>query len=141
MGVADDKGDRHGLTQGPAQPQEPRPDDPHQAVRDGHLAGHLPGGGPHAEGRFLHDRRHQLKHVPGDGADEGQHHEGQDDPGGEHADAHGRALKQRQKAQRLSQDRLDVVGHKGGEDKQPPHAVDDAGDGGQQLDERCPRSG
>ncbi len=71
-----------------------------------------------------------MKHVPGDGADEGQHHEGQDDPGGEHANPHGRTLKQGEKPQGLAQERLDVMGHEGGEDKEAPHAENDAGDRG-----------
>lgn len=46
-------------------------------------------------------------------------------------------MKEGEKTQRPPQQRLDVVGHKGGEDKEPPHAVNDAGHRGQQLNERA----
>jgi hypothetical protein len=60
-----------------------------------------------------------LKHVPGDGADEGQHHEGQDDPGGEHANPHGRTLKQGEKPHVGAQEGLDVGAMKGANTKMP----------------------
>ena len=134
MGVADHEGDRHGLPQGPAQAEKQGPDNPHQAVRNGNLAGDFPGGGPYAVGRFLDHVGHQLEHVPGNGADKGQDHEGQDDPCGQHAQPHGRPLKERQEAQAALEQRLHVRGHERPKHEHAPHAVNDAGNGGQQFD-------
>ena len=138
MRVADDEGHRHGLAERAAEPEHDAADDADPGVGQHDVAHHLPGGAAEAVGRLLQHRRHRLEHVARDRGDERQHHDGEDQAGGQHADAVGRAGEQRRQhrdrrrtprsgtAARLLQERR--------EHEQAPDAVDDAGNAGEQLD-------
>ena len=128
--VADDEGDRHGLAQRAAEPQHDAADDADAGKGQHDIAHHFPGGAADAIGRFLEHRRHRLEHVARDRGDEGQHHDGEDQAGGEDADAVGRAGEQGADAgniaQGVDQERLQGLLQERREHEQAPDAVDDA---------------
>src|SRR5581483_2197698 len=141
---ADDEGDRHGLAQGAAQSEHDAADDAGPGVRQHHAADHLPGGAAQAVGGLLQHRRHGFEHVAGDRGDVRQHHDAEDDAGGEHADAVGRPGEHpgqyRHAGEQLDQQRLDVFLQERRQHEQAPDAVDDAGDAGEQLDRGADRA-
>src|SRR5262249_24316772 len=83
------------------------------------------------------------EHVARDRRDERQHHDGEDQAGGEHPDAVGRAGEQRRQdrhiAEQVYQERLQRLLQEGGEDEETPNAVDEAGNAGQELDRNADR--
>ena len=87
---------------------------------------------------------HDIEHIAHHRSDERDDHDGQNDAGSQHADAHGRAGKERadkgQRADMVVDPRLDVVGEQRRKNEQSPHAVDDAGDAGQQFDRDAQRA-
>ena len=93
--VADDEGHRHGLAERAAKAEHHPADDADPGIGQHDIAHHLPGGAAEAIGRLLEHRRHRLEHVARDRGDERQHHDGEDQAGGQHADAVGRTGEQR----------------------------------------------
>ena len=138
MRVANDERHRHGFAEGAAEPEHDPADDPDPRVGHDHVADHLPGGAPEPIGGFLEHGRHRLEDVAGNRGDEGEHHDGEDQARGKHADAVGRTREQRVEpghvAEQLDQRRLQRALQEWCEYEQPPDAVDDARDSGEQLD-------
>ncbi len=64
----------------------------------------------------------------------GDDHDGEDDAGGEHPEAERGPLKEGQEPEVLAEDALDVIAEEGSQDEDAPEAVDDARDGGEELD-------
>ena len=94
MGVADDKGHRHGFTQRAAQTQHHATDDSGLGVGQHHIPHHFPGGSAQTVGRFLQHGGDDFKHITHDSGDKGNHHHRQNQSRSEHAYAQGRALEQ-----------------------------------------------
>ena len=143
MRVADHEGDRHRLAERAAETQHDAADDADPGIGQHDLPDDL--GRRRAEriGALLQHRRHGLEHVAHDRGDERQHHDRQDEAGGQHADAERRPGEQQADAgnvaERVDQRRLDVLLQKRRQHEQAPDAVDDARDRGQQLDHRAER--
>src|SRR5438874_7856617 len=128
--VADHEGDRHRLAEGAAEPEQNAAEYPDARIGEHHPPHHLGGRRAEREGALAQYRRHRLEHVAHDRGDERQHHDRQDEPGGQHADAERWAFEQqadsRDHAQRVDQRRLDMFLDEGGEHEQTPDAVNDA---------------
>ena len=137
VGIADDKGNRHGLTHGPAQAEHDTADHPGPGIGQNHPADDLPGGGPDPVRGFLEDIGNNLEHIPHDRGHKRNNHDGENNSGRGHANAHGRAgqqgAKQRHTGKTAVQPGLHMICKQGGKDEQTPHAVNDARYGGQQF--------
>jgi hypothetical protein len=109
-------------------------------VRQYDVPHHFPRRRADAIGRFLQYRRDDFEYVAHHRRDERDHHDRQNDARRQHANAVGRALEQRtqnpQIAEDAFQDRLHVISENRREDEQPPHPVDDRGNGGEQFNSR-----
>ncbi|MPM40442.1 hypothetical protein SDC9_87083 [bioreactor metagenome] len=142
--VADHEGHGHGLAQRAAQAQHHATEHASLGVGQHHFPDHFPGSGTQAVGRFLEQRGRHFKHVAHHRGDERDDHDGQDDAGRKNTDTHRRAGHQRAQirhaAQQLLQRLLHISGQDGAEHHQTPHAVDDGGHGGQQLNGRAQRA-
>ena len=107
------------------------------------MAHHFPSGAAQAVGRFFQHRRRYLKHIAHHRGDKRNNHNRQNQAGGKHADAHGRALKQhadqRQIAEIFDEKRLDIIGKHRRKHKQAPHAVDNRGNARQKLHRNAQR--
>ena len=138
MRIADDESHGHGLAQGTAEAEHHPADDSNSGIRQHHVAHHLPGRAADAIRRFLEHRRDCLEDVARDRGHEWQDHNGEDQSGGEHADAVRRSGKQRRDprhvAERFDQEWLQRLLQERREDEKSPNPVDDAGDAGEQLD-------
>src|SRR5215471_7705479 len=136
--VADHEGHRHGLAERPAEPQHHAADDPDPRVGQHDVANDLPCGAADAVGGFLEHGRNGIEHVARDRGDEGQHHDRENEAGSQHADAIGRAGKQRRQhgdiAESRDQERLQGLLQEGREYEQAPDAIDDAWNTRQDLD-------
>ena len=88
------------------------------------IAQDFPGRAAKAVGRFLEHRRHGFEHIARDRGDERQHHDREDQAGGQDADAVGRAGKQGRKhrnvAESVDQKRLHVLLQEWREHEQAP---------------------
>ncbi len=91
--VADDERHRHRLADGAAEAEHDAADDAGLGVRQHDLPDDLPGGRTERVGRLLQHRRRHLEDVAHHRGDERDHHDRQDDPGREQADADRRARK------------------------------------------------
>jgi hypothetical protein len=81
--------------------------------------------------------RNGVENLAGDRGYEGEHHDGEDETGGQHADAVRRAgeelVEHRDVGESVDQEGLHVRLKPGCKHEQAPDAIDDAGDAGQQL--------
>ena len=138
MRIADDEGHGHRLAERAAEAEHDAADHADAGVRQYDVARDLPGRAAESVGRFLENGRHGFEHIARNRGDEGQHHDRENEPGGEHADAIRRAREQRGENRYFSehgdQERLHVLLKKRREDEQAPDAVDDTGNAGEQLD-------
>src|SRR5215470_11145505 len=140
MRVADDEGDRHRLAECPPEAEHDAADDTDTRIGQDDLADDLTARGAETVCALLEDRRHGLEDVAHDRRNERQNHDRQYEAGSQHADAKRRPGEQRAKsrnlAERADQVRLYILLDERGEYEEPPNAVDDAWDRGQQLDHR-----
>src|SRR6516162_10746334 len=140
MRVADDERHRHRLAERPAEAEHYSADDADAGIGQDDLPDDLAARGAETVSALLEDRRHGLEDVAHDRRNERQNHDRQYETGGQHADAERRPGEQRAKpwnlAERIDQVGLDILLDERGEYEEPPDAIDDARDGGQQLDHR-----
>ena len=131
--VADD----HGTPSSPQRPAQGQDD-----ARDARPP--IPGGRPSRwsptcwlppRGRPPLGARHRHQDIAGDGGDEGQDHDRQDQPCGEHSHPVGGPGKERDEPQGLSQAGSEVIPDDGSQHEEPPQPVDDRGNRRQQLDQ------
>ena len=140
MCVADDKRDRHGFAQGATETQHDPADRARTRPRQHHALDDIPLGCPQAVSRFLERSWRQCKHFTHHRGDEGQHHDGQYQTGGQQSNTKGWALEQSTNqwppAEVVDQPRLHVTLQEGRKYKQPPDAEHDARNRRQQFDSR-----
>jgi hypothetical protein len=103
VGVTDHEGHRHGFAQCAAQAQHHAADHTGLGVRQHDLAHHFPAGAAEAVGRFLQHGRDDFKHVAHHRGDERDDHHGQNQRGGQDADAHGGAAEELADQRQLAQ--------------------------------------
>ena len=94
VGVADDKGYRHGLPQRSAQTQHHAADDAVFGERQHDAPDDFPGGAADAVGRLFHHYRRLFEHVAHHRGDVRNDHDSQDNARRQNADAEGRAGEQ-----------------------------------------------
>ena len=99
------------------------------------MRSHFPRGAADPVGSLLKRSGSHAEHIAHDGTDIRKNHQGEDEPGGQEAEPVVILAEKRHfpEAERISQKRLDVILHHGGEDEKPPHSVDDAGNRGKQV--------
>src|SRR5690242_12811863 len=90
--VADDHGDGHGFTEGATESEDDAAENSDAGVGQDSGANHLPAGGAEGEGGFPLLLRNGSHDLAGNGGDDRHDHDGEDNAGGEHADAVGRAV-------------------------------------------------
>ena len=138
MRVADHERHRHRFAERAAETEHDAADDAGPRERQHDLVDHFPGRAAEGVGRLFQCRRHGFKHIARDRSDVRQHHDAENDAGGEHADAVGRPGEQRAQERHAFEcgddQRLHVQLQKRREHKQAPDAVDDARNAGEQLD-------
>ena len=142
--VADDEGHRHGFAERAAERQHDAADHADARIGDHDVADDFPGGAADAVGGLLQHRRHGLEHVDRDRGDERQHHDREDQRRVEQAEIGRRAgedrAQHRNAFEQTDHERLEVVGHERAEHEEAPHAVDDRGNAGEQLDGNADRA-
>ena len=100
--VADDHGDGHGLAESASQREKNRTHDAGARERDDDFPGGFPASGTESESGFALIARNGEQHFARDGNDVGNHHDGEDDAGGEEADAVGGALRKTEESRECS---------------------------------------
>ena len=147
VGVADDEGDGHGFAERPAEAEHDAADHGGARVGQHHAAHHLPGGGAEAVGALLVDGRHLLRNTSRMvAAMKGRIMIARISAGGEDAGAEGRGDLEQGRRPYGSSPRVPIGGRAARRPRplwdhheEAPHAVDDGGHGGQQLDRRSNR--
>ncbi len=94
---------------------------------------HLPTRGAQRQHGFALALRNGHQNLAGDRRDDGNDHDGQDDSGGQHANAIGGAGKKIGPAEVLTQPRLHIIAQERSEYENSPESVDDRRNGRQQL--------
>ena len=87
--VADDHGDGHGFAQRAAEAENDGADDADARVAQNAHADHLPARGAERQHRFALRVGHGGHHLAGERGDDGQNHDGENDGGGDKAEAGG----------------------------------------------------
>src|SRR6266700_638696 len=131
--IADDHGDGHGFAERAAETKHNGTDDADARVAQDADTDHLPTCGAESEDGLALAVRHSSHDVAGQGGDDGENHDGEDDTRSQQPHAEVRATEEARPAQGLHQEGTDRVAHQRHEDKDCPEAIDDAGDGGEQL--------
>src|SRR6185437_14276833 len=136
--VADDEGHGHGLTQRAPQAQHDATDQTDTGIGDDDVAHDLPCRHAHAVGTLAQQDGYRLEHVARNRRNERQHHDREDEAGGEETDAVRRTAEQhadhRDVANGGDEEGLDRRLQEGGEEEETPEAVDNRGNAGEQLD-------
>ena len=139
--VADDHGDGHGFAQRAAQAENDGADNADARVAQDAHADHLPARGAQRQHRFALRVGHGRHHLARKRGDDGQDHDGENDAGGEIAKSGGIVVgEEARPAERLNEHRIHVLAQQGNEDEDSPQAIDDAGNGGQQLGKKGQRA-
>ena len=130
--IADDEGDRHRLAERAPKPEQDSAEHADPCIGEHDPPHHFAGRRAERVGALAQYGRHRFEHVAHYRGDEGQHHDGQDKSGGQHADAERWPFDQkpdpRNGAECVDQGRLDMLLHKRRQHEEAPNAVDDAGD-------------
>ena len=87
VGVSDDEGHRHRLAERATEAEHDGADDADAGLRQQDVAHDLPGGAADAVGALAQDRRDLVEDVARDRGDERNDHDGENDAGGQNADA------------------------------------------------------
>ena len=140
-GVADDHGDGHGFAQSAAQAENDGADNADARIAQNADANHLPARGAQSQHGFALRVGHGGHHLSGERGDDGQNHDGENDAGGDIAEAGGVVVgKKAGPAERLDQSRIHVLAKQRHQHEDCPQAVDDAGNGGQQFGDERPEA-
>ena len=144
VGVADNKGHRHGFAQRAAQSEHHAADHAVFGKRQHDTPDHFPGGTADAVGRLFHHHRRLLKHITHYRGNVRNDHDGEDDARGQDTDTERRAGEQRANERNIGEHiahrLLEISGEQRGEDKQAPHAVNDTRDSRQQFNRNTQRA-
>ena len=136
--VADDEGDGHGFAKCPPQAEQNAAEHADARIGEHDAPHHFARRRAERIGALAQYGRHRLEHIAHDRRDERQHHDREDESRCEDSDAERRSLEQqtnsRNRAERVDQCRLDMLLHKGRQDKQAPDPIDDARDRREQFD-------
>src|SRR5665213_4392991 len=138
---ADDHGYGHGFTESAAEAEDDGADYTDAGIAQNAHADHLPAGGADGEDRLTLRVRNSGHDLAGERRDDGQNHDGQNDSGGKIAEAGGVVVAEEAgPAEGVNQQRIDMFTEQGHEHEDGPEAIDDAGNGGQQLGKKSQRS-
>src|SRR5262249_3822498 len=144
MRVADHKGDRHGFAEHAPEGEHDGADDADPGVRQDDVAEHLPRGATYPIGGLLEHRRRRLEYVARNRRNERERHDREDQPGGQDADAVGRAGEQGGEdwdvAKAVNERRLQGALKERRKYEQAPDPIDNARDAGQQLNRNADRA-
>src|SRR5712664_3780681 len=139
--IADNHGDGHGLAKCAGERQKDRAEDAAPGKGYDHFPSRFPASGAKRESGFALVARDREEHFARDGNNVGNDHDGEDDAGGQKSDAVGRALKEREEAEGMLERGLNVLTHQRNNDEDTKEAIDDAGNGGEKINEKFERIG
>src|SRR5260370_19197009 len=138
-GIADDHGDGHGFAEGAREGQEDGAKDARAGEGNDHLPGGFPAGSPEREGGFALVARDGEEHFTRDGNNVGDDHDGENNAGSQKTHAIGWPLEEREETEGALEGRLNELAHQWDDDEDAEDAVDNAGDGGQKINEKFGR--